>query len=134
MCKNIPTVTDEIINNLLKESKIVASTRCNKVTVVTVELPNGFVLVESSGAVDARNYDKSLGKKICLGRIKDKLWELEGYKLACEVHEGISKTQDPNVSACPSEGHTLKKESSVSKLPNSHKSLHGTRTYRGKRH
>lgn len=55
-----------------------------KVTVVSVRLRNGFVLVESAGAVDKANYSEAVGREICLRRIKDKIWELEGYQLSTE--------------------------------------------------
>lgn len=44
-------------------------------------LENGFVLVESSACVDPDNYDHELGVKVCMDKIKNKLWELEGYML-----------------------------------------------------
>ena len=57
-----------------------------KVTVVAVKLPSGFVLVESSGAVDKENYDFEIGKEICLERIQNRLWVLEGYVLQKELN------------------------------------------------
>ena len=56
-----------------------------KGTIVTVRLPNGFVLVESSACVDPANYDHAIGYESCMKRIRDKLWLLEGYRLQCEL-------------------------------------------------
>ena len=50
--------------------------------VVAARLRNGFVLVESAGAVDKANYREDVGREICLERIKNKIWELEGYQLS----------------------------------------------------
>lgn len=76
------TVTRERILSLMSCSQIDVCTKFEKVTVVTVKLPNGFVLVESSGAVDKANYSESEGAKICLARIEARLWQLEGYLLS----------------------------------------------------
>lgn len=81
------TVTQEQIKNLLDKSEIIVDTAYQKVTIVSCRLPNGFVITEASGAVDKANYDVNIGKEICLQRIEDKLWELEGYALAKALYE-----------------------------------------------
>lgn len=81
------TVEKEQIERLLNESEVTATTVFEKVTVVAVQLPSGFVVVEGSGAVDKENYDFELGKQICLERIQNKLWELEGYVLQKELNK-----------------------------------------------
>lgn len=81
------TVTQEQIKELLDKSEITVETVYDKVTIVSCKLPNGFVITESSGAVDKSNYDESIGKEICMKRIEDKLWELEGYALAKALYE-----------------------------------------------
>ena len=81
------SVTQETIDQLLAGSEIHAETIFDKATIVAVKLPSGFVLTESSGAVDSANYDKEIGKSICLDKIKDKLWELEGYRLQTKLQE-----------------------------------------------
>lgn len=77
------TITRAQIDALLAASEIDVTTKFDKVTVVTVKLPNGFVLVEASGAVDKANYSEELGRKTCLDRIAVKLWSFEGYRLGC---------------------------------------------------
>lgn len=81
------TVTKEQIDALLAASEITASTQFEKVTVVCCKLPNGFVITEASGAVDKANYSEEIGRSVCMERITNKLWELEGYRLACALHE-----------------------------------------------
>lgn len=78
-------VTEARIDGILEASHIDVYTKFNKCTIVTVKLPCGFILTESSGCVDVGNYDENIGKDICLSRIKNKVWELEGYRLQCEV-------------------------------------------------
>jgi hypothetical protein len=68
------------------------ATKFDKVTVVTVRLRNGFVLVESAGAVDKANYSEHVGRQICLQRIKNRIWELEGYLLSTRLHEARNNT------------------------------------------
>lgn len=81
------SVTQEQINALIAKSEIKVETVYGKVTVVNCKLPNGFVITEASGAVDPANYDEKIGTEICMDRITNKLWELEGYALAKRVYE-----------------------------------------------
>lgn len=74
---------DELINN----ADIDVKTVLDKCTVVTVRLKNGFILTESSACVDSKNYDEEIGEKICLDKIRDKLWLLEGYKLQDKLYK-----------------------------------------------
>lgn len=80
-----PTVTQEQIDELIDNSDIKVLTVFGKCTIVSVQLPNGFVLTHSSACVSPENYDEALGTEICLKKIKDKLWELEGYLLQNKV-------------------------------------------------
>ena len=75
------TVTQEHIDCLLDRADIEIDTFFGKCTVLVCRLENGFVLVESSACVDPDNYDHELGVKVCMDKIKNKLWELEGYML-----------------------------------------------------
>ncbi len=79
------SITIEDINELIENSEVTVATAFDKVTIVTCKLPNGFVITESSGAVDKANYSEELGKNVCLERIKNKLWELEGYALTKSI-------------------------------------------------
>jgi len=81
------SVTQKEVDNIIQQSEIDVKTEFDNVTIVTCKLPSGFVLVESSGAVDKRNYDEEIGKKICMNRIESKIWELEGYHLAKELQK-----------------------------------------------
>lgn len=83
------TITRAQIDDLIARSEIDVCTKFDKVTVVTVKLPNGFVLVEASGAVDKANYSEEMGRKTCLERIAIKLWSFEGYNLATQIATGL---------------------------------------------
>lgn len=84
--KEAPTITAEHIKGIIRNSKINAFTVFNKCTVVTCQLPNGFVIVESSACVSPENYDEEMGMTICMEKIEDKIWELEGYRLQEELY------------------------------------------------
>lgn len=81
------TITQQHIDTLFAEATIETRTIFDKCTLVSVQFANGFILTESSACVDSENYDEEMGAAICLGRIENKLWELEGYRLQCATAE-----------------------------------------------
>lgn len=80
-------ITQEDIDKLLKEAEVGVATVHDKCTMVSVKLKNGFIITESSACVDPANYDVDTGFDICMGRIENKLWELEGYALQKKLYE-----------------------------------------------
>ena len=59
-------------------------------TVCALFLPNGFMVsVGTSACVDPANFDEELGKQLSFQdahrKAVDALWELEGYRLKCEL-------------------------------------------------
>lgn len=81
------TVTQEDINNILEKTHWTVEEFHGKCTVVVAQLPNGFILTESSACVDSVNYDVNIGIEICKKRITDQIWYLEGYRLQCAIFE-----------------------------------------------
>ena len=84
------TITQEHIDKIIDKTEVQIMTVYDKCTVVTAKLPNGFVIVESSACVDKANYNEEMGAQICVERIINKIWELEGYKLQCELSNNES--------------------------------------------
>lgn len=84
------TVTNEMIEQIMNHSEVIVNTLFDKCTVVACKLPNGFVIVESSSCVDPENYDEKMGVDICMKRIIDKVWELEGYRLQQMIYDDNS--------------------------------------------
>lgn len=82
-----PTITDEYIEEIMANSEFEICTMFNKCTVVSCRLPNGFVITESSACVSPENYNEDLGAEICIGKITDKVWELEAYGLQQHLWE-----------------------------------------------
>ncbi len=58
----------------------------DRTTVVRCVLRNGFEIVESSSCVDPKNYSEEYGAKICMEKIKNKIWELLGFLLQTAWH------------------------------------------------
>ena len=81
------TLTKEYVDKIVRSSKFTYSTQFGKETVVTMQLPNGFVLTESSACVDPANYDEKLGYEICIKKLTERVWELEGYLLQNELYK-----------------------------------------------
>ena len=79
------TVTQKQIDDIFNKASLTENVVFHKCLVVTVQLQNGFIIVEGSACVDVENFDIEIGREICCDRIKNKLWELEGYKLQCEL-------------------------------------------------
>jgi hypothetical protein len=75
------TVTQEDIDELFSQCKFESTKLGNKTCVVVAILPNGFEICESASCVDPANYNQQMGEDIAKERIKNKLWELEGYSL-----------------------------------------------------
>lgn len=76
------TVSQEQVNDNMKDVIVKTVIEFNKpVTYVTVRMKNGFTVRESTTCVDPKNYNEEIGKKICLEKIKDKIWFLLGYAL-----------------------------------------------------
>ncbi|HDR4584737.1 TPA: hypothetical protein QC291_001567 [Bacillus cereus] len=81
------TITQDDINDILERTNWAVEGFHGKCTVVVAKLPNGFILTESSACVDPANYDVNIGIQCCKERIVNKIWELEGYRLQCELTE-----------------------------------------------
>lgn len=79
--KTAPSVNPEWIKEIMDNSQVVIKTMFNKCTVVSCQLPNGFVITEYSACVSPENYNELMGVEICLKKIESKIWELEGYRL-----------------------------------------------------
>lgn len=93
------TVTDEQVAEILSKSEKTVQHRVfGKCTLITVKLPNGFVLTESTGCVDPANYDEKIGEQECMTRIAHRVWELEAYVLASRL-AGIDPEREARLAA-----------------------------------
>ena len=92
--KTAPAITQEHIDKIMENSTFDVDTLFGKCTMVACKLPNGFVIVESSACVSPENYDYKMGEEICMKKIKDKIWELEGYRLQEELYRASVAEHD----------------------------------------
>ena len=81
------SITKKDIDNILKDTLIKVEQYGDKTTVLKATLPNDFVIVESSSCVDSSNFDMKVGEEICMEKLFNKIWELEGYKLQSKFME-----------------------------------------------
>lgn len=83
------TVTQEQVDKIFNESKFEVFHRIfGKQCVVVALLPNGFTIVGEAACVDPANYVEEIGEQIAKERIKNKIWELEGYLLQTALAKG----------------------------------------------
>ncbi len=79
------SIKKEYIDSILSQTLISVEKYWDKTTILKATLPNGFVVIESSSCVDPKNFNMSIGEQICMKKLEDKIWELEGYKLQNEL-------------------------------------------------
>ena len=90
------------IAEILSESKFNVTSVFGKCTIVACQLPNGFVIVESSSCVDPENYDEEIGIENCMNRIKDKVIELEAY-IRHNIENVLDDDDEDTYNPCPYE-------------------------------
>lgn len=96
-----PTITEEYIEEIMENSEFDVRTVFDKCTVVTCRLPSGFVISDYAACVDPKNYDENMGVEICHERIKNKIWELEAYRLQQFLwEESMSEETDCHCENC----------------------------------
>ena len=62
------------------------------VTICYLTMENGYVVLGESACVDPTKFDELAGQSFAYGKALDKLWELEGYLLAEEIHKRAGAT------------------------------------------
>lgn len=85
--KDLPSgvsIGQKMVDEFISYSE--TTTMGDRTTVVRCVLRNGFEIVESSSCVDPKNYSEKMGEEICMGKIKDKIWELLGFLLQTAWH------------------------------------------------
>ena len=81
-----PRVTKQQIDDLISGAKeIQYHVMAETVTVCCVTLSCGFRVVAYSACISPENFDSEIGQKVALDNVREKLWELEGYRLRSEM-------------------------------------------------
>lgn len=73
------SISQKAVDDFIVETHV--ETVGDKTTIVRAVLKNKFEIVESSSCVSPKLYDEELGAKICMKKIKDKVWYLLGFLL-----------------------------------------------------
>lgn len=83
-----PRLTPEIIDATIvdEDYHIFPGTT---VTVCCLTLKNGFTTVGKSACASPENFDAELGRKIARENARNKIWQLEGYRLRQQLHEDL---------------------------------------------
>lgn len=95
-------ITQGMVDGFINDTEV--KTLGDRTTVVRATLRNGFEIVRSSSCVCAENYDEKLGAEICLGGIRDEVWNLLGFML-CTAKNGIHATR--RAESCMSFGDAI---------------------------
>ncbi|HIW77038.1 MULTISPECIES: Gp49 family protein [Gordonibacter] len=72
-------VMPEQIDAIMNAAEVTVEDRFGCMTVVHAKLSCGFIITETSACIDSANYDRKIGEEICMERVRNKVWELEGY-------------------------------------------------------
>lgn len=80
-------IPQEHIDKLIEASKEAVWEPFPGITIVAWRLPNGFVIVDESGCIDPKAYDREIGLTIAREHLTDKVWELEGYRAKQHLYE-----------------------------------------------
>lgn len=72
-------IPEERIVKMIEDSTVHIYDEFGCCTVVVMQLPNGYVLIESSGCIDPAEYDHDRGVDHCMNALMRKVWQLEGY-------------------------------------------------------
>ena len=76
-----PAIISEYIGSLMMDSEIEVFTTFGKCTIVSCELPNGFVIVESHTCMNPEDYNEDVGVDACIDKIASRIYELESYRM-----------------------------------------------------
>ena len=89
-------ITQYQVDKIFEESDKEVWSVFNKTFVLSVRLKNGFVITESASCVDPVNFNPDIGRSLCTDRIKNRIWELEGYMLQNEI-AGVDNGTDQTI-------------------------------------
>lgn len=102
--KAAPSVTEETIKELMERVQIQCGLISPTAVIAMGFLDGKFYLGAEVGAcVSPENFDEQIGRDIAMGKlartVEDRLWELEGYRLYCQLRElGLPSPQGPEAS------------------------------------
>lgn len=75
------------IERMIQRADINVEKVFDRTTVVTLNLPNGFQITESSSCIDANSYNEKLAIEICKCNLTKRLAEMEAYHKMQSAYE-----------------------------------------------
>lgn len=110
----ILAITQEHISEIMENSDFEIQTVFDKCAIVSCQLPNGFVIVETIYCNNEDEYNEEEAVDICFDKIARKIWELESYRLHCEAYEAEMEECDcGDCENCPCNGEGCEDEVGV---------------------
>lgn len=82
---NVPRLTPDIIDSLIKDKQFHKLT--DVLTVCVLTLQNGFTVTGESACASQENYNQQIGEDIAFTNARDKIWPLAGYALKQKLYE-----------------------------------------------
>ena len=92
---------DDLVNAIIENSDIVTNTVFDNCFVMSVKLPNGYVIVESHTFEDTDEYNEELAYDICISNVYEKVLELERYATMHQSNVEILYGGDADCDNCP---------------------------------
>lgn len=81
-----PRITpDDIEEVIVKEQYYVFPG--TTLTICALTLANGFVVAGESASTSPENFDEGIGRHVSRAKARDKIWDLEGYRLKQQLSQ-----------------------------------------------
>lgn len=82
-----PRITPDHIDQLLEKAQVgFWQPEGTTLTICVIQLPNGFCVTGESAAASPENFQEDIGQKLAFEKARDKVRELEGYRLKSELY------------------------------------------------
>lgn len=87
-----PRITPAHIDQLLQKAQVgFWQPEGTTLTICVIQLPNGFCVTGESAAASPENFQEDIGQKLAFEKARDKVWELEGYRLKSDLQEAAAE-------------------------------------------
>jgi hypothetical protein len=64
---------------------------------ISYRLQNGFTVLGRSAVVNHKKFDVGIGRKMCRLHAMNQLWQLEGYRLQCDMYKEQLRMEQENL-------------------------------------
>jgi len=85
---NAPRLTPDFIDSVIADEAFYVFPGTT-LTVCALTLINGFIVTGESASASPSNFDEGIGRKIARDNARNKIWQLEGYRLRQALYEDV---------------------------------------------